>query len=95
MLILCRFFRKHPEHKDLHGDLIEITDEEQMWNSTAFENSAVNVFNTFDEVMESIDRVEMAIDCLERAGKAHAHLPGFQAAYFKVCKYMSDGILGK
>ncbi len=80
-----RFFKKHPEHKALHKSLGSIDDDDTLWNSTAFEMSATNVFNTIDEVMETMDgKLDMGIFCLENAGRAHAKIPDFQAAYFKV-----------
>ena len=54
-------------------------------DNTSFELSASNVFNTFDEVMESIEKLEIAIHSLENAGSYHAKIPGFDSQYFKVC----------
>ena len=56
-----------------------------MFDSTAFENSAVAVYNTFDEAMEKIDGdTDAAIAIFQNAGKMHAGMGNFQATYFKV-----------
>jgi len=52
-------------------------------DNTSFELSASNVFNTFDEAMESIEKLEIAIVSLENAGRYHAKIPGFDSQYFK------------
>ena len=60
-------------------------DDEKMLESQAFENAALDIFNAIDEVIEcSEDKVDFAISTLQRAGKAHATIPGFKADYFKV-----------
>ncbi len=58
-----------------------------MQQSTAFENAALAIYNTIDEMMESIDKVDFAIEILRQAGKAHAKLPGFDTEYFKVSQW--------
>ena len=88
ILVGCmpRFLRNHPQHKLLHKDLAGYDDDDKMFDSTAFENSAVAVYNTFDEAMEKIDGdTDAAIAIFQNAGKMHAGLGNFQAAYFKVC----------
>ena len=55
-----------------------------MRESLAFENAALEVFNLIDQVMESLENVDNAIEDLERAGEAHGRIQGFKAEYFKV-----------
>ena len=53
--------------------------------SQAFENAALDIFNTIDEVMEcSEDKVDFAISTLQRVGKVHGTIKGFHPDYFKV-----------
>ena len=80
-----RFLRQHPQHKLLHKDMAHYDDDDKMFDSTAFENSAVAVYNTFDEAMEKMDGdTNAAIAIFQNAGKMHAGLSNFQATYFKV-----------
>lgn len=62
-----------------------MTDEAKMYESQAFEDSAMSVFNVFDAVMDKADgHVDEAISQLERAGRMHAKIKDFKADYFKV-----------
>ena len=56
-----------------------------MYESQAFEDSAMSVFNTLDAVMEKTDgKVDEAISSLERAGRMHSKIKDFKPEYFKV-----------
>ena len=80
-----RFFKLHPEHKAIHKQLAKMTDEAKMYESQAFEDSAMSVFNTLDAVMEKTDgKVDEAISSLERAGRMHSKIKDFKPEYFKV-----------
>ena len=69
----------------LHSDLAKMTDESKMYESQAFENAALAIFNVLDIVMEKADgKVDEAISQLERAGRMHSKIKGFKAEYFKV-----------
>ena len=73
----------------MHKDLAGYDDDDKMFDSTAFENSAVAVYNTFDEAMEKIDGdTDAAIAIFQNAGKMHSEIGNFQAAYFKVFWYI-------
>ncbi|CAD5118894.1 DgyrCDS7568 [Dimorphilus gyrociliatus] len=77
------FFERFPQHKALHTDLANLS-EEQLKMSMAFQNQSEAIFNLFDDVLQKCDNnVDGAIrDCLV-AGEKHKHIPGFQPEYFK------------
>ena len=77
-------FALHPDYKALHSNLTSLETEEDMRESLAFENAAMDVFNLIDQVMENLENVDNAIQDLERAGEAHGRIQGFKAEYFKV-----------
>ena len=81
-----RFLKQHPEHKALHKDLVKFgDDDDKMYDSPAFENSAMSVFNTFDMAIDKMDKnVDETISSLQRAGRMHVKLKNFDTAYFKV-----------
>ena len=68
----------------MHKNLAKYDDLDKLMESTAFENASLDVFNLFDEVMETTDKCDMHIATLQRAGKAHAKIPNFTANYFRV-----------
>jgi len=57
-----------------------------MKESTAFEDAAMFLFSTLDEVMACVDgKVDMAISVLRNAGQDHySKMPGFDPSYLKV-----------
>ncbi len=80
-----RFFREHPEHKQLHPDLADYDNEETMASSLAFDNAAVAVYNVFDEAVEKMDdNVDISILIFQNAGRQHTKIENFQLSYFKV-----------
>ena len=69
-------------HKNLakFGD-----DDEKMYESQQFEDSAMSVFNTLDMAMENMDgKVDETVGCLRRAGRMHVKIKDFETIYFKV-----------
>lgn len=58
-----------------------------MESSIEFENSALNVFRCIDEVVKKLEEdVDSAIAVLEKTGKFHKGIDGFEASYFQVKK---------
>lgn len=84
LTVLCRFFTEHPEHQRLHANLANLKTEEEMRNSTAFENAAVAIFGVFDAVLNHSEDVDSAIKAVRTAGQAHSSVPDFKAEYLKV-----------
>ena len=64
--------------------MADVEAEETMRSSEKFEEEAMEVFGVFDEVMESIELVDVALNALDRAGRRHAKTEGFQPGYYKV-----------
>ena len=85
-----RFLKQHPEHKALHKDLAKFADDDdRMYDSPAFENSAMSVFNTFDMAIDKMDKnVDETISSLQRAGRMHVKLKNFDTAYFKASAFL-------
>jgi len=79
---LIRLFRKHPHYQDMHKNLKGKT-EEDLAESISFETSASEVFNSLDEAMELIEKVDMAIIQLQNAGQNYTKLDNFDPQYFK------------
>ena len=64
--------------------MADVEAEETMRSSEKFEEEAMEVFGVFDEVMESIELVDVALNALDRAGRRHAKTEGFLPGYYKV-----------
>lgn len=70
----------------MHKDLVKYDTDEKLHDSTAFENAALSIFNTFDHAMESMEsNPDDCIKGLLRAGKMHSKIKNFDTAYFTVC----------
>ena len=85
-----RFLKQHPEHKALHKGLAKFgDDDDKMYESQTFEDSAMSVFNTLDMAIDKMDKnVDESISSLQRAGRMHVKLKNFDTAYFKVSMYI-------
>lgn len=58
---LIRFFHDHPNHKERFPDIKHITDEEEMRTNDDFENVAMDIYQVFDDVINSLENVDIAL----------------------------------
>ena len=69
----------HPEIQN-----VDLDNQDKYREHLSFENVSVNIFNTYDEVMENMDNVDNAILILQRFGADQRNIEGATMEYFKV-----------
>ncbi|XP_074662796.1 cytoglobin-2-like isoform X2 [Tubulanus polymorphus] len=83
---LLGFFKNNPEFRAMFTKFQKfhnLYNEDEIYEDTVFEAHALAIFGVFNQVLENLENVDLAIEVLHKTGKQHAAMEGFEAKYFQ------------